>query len=198
MEKRLLEAGLDGPPGSVTSAMAAASLIEPGERVHVCGGPGVVEAVLDRGAEVVEGDARADAVIVGYQPEFDYGLLDLASRHVRGGARLIATNDDPVLPTPAGLRPGTGSLLAAVMRASGTRAVVAGKPHGPMVDLIREILADDEVEVVVGDRLATDGRLAEALGAAFELVVSGATGPEEAGVVSSTNLAEVVERRLGA
>ena len=42
----------------VTSAMAAAALVEPGERVLVCGGPGVVEAIERRGADPGAGGPR--------------------------------------------------------------------------------------------------------------------------------------------
>src|SRR5918995_2368099 len=59
-ESKLERMGIPAAGDVVTSAMAAARLVEPGERVLVCGGPGVVEAVASRGAEpVAEGDAAA-------------------------------------------------------------------------------------------------------------------------------------------
>jgi ribonucleotide monophosphatase NagD (HAD superfamily) len=65
-------------------------------------------------------------------------------------------------------------LLAAVERAAGVRAVVAGKPHRPMVDHLRDRFGSDGA--VVGDRPDTDGALAVALGWTFALVLSGVTG----------------------
>ena len=90
----------------ITSAIAAAHLIAPGERVMVCGGPGVAEAVTRRGAQPVAGDddtgGPVDAVVVGFHTDFDYTRLRIAATAVLAGARLIGTNDDPTYPTPAG------------------------------------------------------------------------------------------------
>ena len=70
-----------------------------------------------------------DAVVVGLHLTFDYARLDVAARAARDGARLIATNDDATYPGEHGLSPGAGSLLAAVVTASGATPVVAGKPY---------------------------------------------------------------------
>ena len=91
---------------------------------------------------------------------------------------MIGTNEDPNHPTPAGLVPGSGALLAAVATASGLTPEVAGKPHAPMVRLIRQRFAFDAGDgsaVMVGDQPRTDGRLAERLGIPFGLVDSGVT-----------------------
>lgn len=171
-EAKLVRHGIDADGAVLTSAMAAAGLVEPGERVLVCAGPGVVEQVEARGAEVVrEGDA--DAVVVGLHLDFDYERLTAAAGAVRRGARLIGTNDDPTFPTPAGLLPGGGAILAAVATAAGVDPVVAGKPHEPMAELVRARLG--EGGTVVGDRADTDGALARRLGYRFVLVLSGST-----------------------
>jgi 4-nitrophenyl phosphatase len=164
--------GIDPRDDVITSAMAAATLIDRGTRVLVCGGPGVEEAVVARGGEVVS-DGTADVVIVGYDPSFDYARMRDASVAVRVGARLIATNDDATYPTPDGPIPGAGSILASIEKASGTRATVAGKPHAPMVGLVREHIGDRGV--VVGDRPDTDGAFARAMGYRFGLVLTGVT-----------------------
>lgn len=174
VEAQLAAHGVDGRGAVITSAMAAAALVEPGERVFVCGGPGVVEALEQRGAEVVgPKSASVDAVVVGFTRDFDFELLTAATVAVRGGARLIGTNDDPTYPTPAGQIPGGGALLAAVATASETEPVVAGKPYRPMVAVVRERLG--ETGVMVGDRISTDGRFAANLGFRFALVESGVT-----------------------
>ena len=121
----------------VTSAQAAAFLVEPGEVALICGGPGVYEAVSARGARPVA-DGDADAVLVGFHRDFDYERLRVASAAVRRGARLIATNDDATYPTPDGEIPGGGAILAAVATASGATPTIAGKPHEPMADLVRQ------------------------------------------------------------
>jgi HAD superfamily hydrolase (TIGR01450 family) len=163
----------------LTSAQAAARLVEPGETALVSGGPGVEEALAARGARIVrEGDA--DAVVVGWHRDFDYEGLTAAATAVMHGARLIGTNEDATYPTPDGPIPGGGAILAAVATAAGVEPVVAGKPHAPMVELIRNRLADElDGSVVVGDRPSTDGALAVALGVPFALVLSGVTSDSD-------------------
>ena len=162
----------------VTAAHAAGTLIEPGERILVVGGPGVREAVRARGAEEIpDTETHADAVVVAWNQAFDYAMLTRAMRAVRAGARLIATNGDATYPTPDGLLPGGGSIMAAVAYASGVDAVVAGKPYQPMVDTITARFG--AIEVMVGDRADTDGLLARRLGATFALVLTGVTRPED-------------------
>lgn len=156
----------------VTSAMAAARLVEPGERALVCGGAGVREALADRGAVPVD-DGDADVVVVGLHTDFDYDRMRIAATAVRRGARLVGTNDDATYPTPDGPIPGNGAILASVVVASGSEAEIAGKPHRPMADLIRERAGTDGI--VVGDRPDTDGRFAATLGFQFGLVLTGVT-----------------------
>ena len=60
VETKLARHGIDGRGRVVTSAQAAASLVEPGERVLVCAGDGVRAAVLARGASPVEPAVGAD------------------------------------------------------------------------------------------------------------------------------------------
>lgn len=173
LRRRLERAGIAATADEiVTSAQAAASMMEPGERALVVGDDGVHEALAARGVKVVAAPP-ADVVVVGWTRHFDFDVLMLAARTVRAGARLIGTNEDATLPTPDGLMPGAGSLLAAVSTASGTAPQVAGKPHEPLARLIAQRTA--RVAVVVGDRPSTDGALARLLRAPFALVLSGVT-----------------------
>jgi 4-nitrophenyl phosphatase len=159
----------------ITSAQAAAALVAPGETALVCAGPGVEEALQARGVTTVRTGA-ADAVVVGWHRDFDFGRLTAAFDAVHGGARLIGTNDDATYPTPQGPLPGGGSILAAVAYASGATPEVAGKPFAPMAELLRARVADPEI--MVGDRPSTDGRFADRLDVPFGLVLSGVTAPE--------------------
>ena len=172
VEAKLAAQGIPPLDGVITSAMAAAHLVEPGERVLVCAGPGVVQELERRGAIPVR-DGDADAVLVGFHRDFDYERLRIAARAVRRGARLLATNDDSSYPTPDGPIPGGGAILAAVVTATGATPVIAGKPHEAMAALVRGRLGDDGV--MVGDRPDTDGLFARALGYRFALVHTGVT-----------------------
>jgi 4-nitrophenyl phosphatase len=183
-EAKLGRHGIDGRGAVVTSAMAAASLVEPAERVLVFGGPGVVEALEQRGAVIIDG-GQPDVVVVGFHREFDYERMRIAATAVRAGARFIATNDDATYPTPEGLIPGAGAILAGIERASGVRAAVAGKPYPPMADTVQAHLGKGE-GIVVGDRPDTDGRFAATLGFRFALVLTGVVTASEAALVEPT------------
>ena len=186
---KLEACGIDAQDRVLTSAMAAASLVEAGERVLICAGDGVVEAVEQRGAlplnpsdETISKDS-IDAVIVGFHREFDFHRLAISAQAIHDGARLISTNNDPTYPTPKGLLPGNGSLTAAVAAAGKTQATIAGKPNKPIADLALRWLETERGSsgnIVVGDLPDTDGLLAAELGFDFGLVLSGVTSPEEA------------------
>jgi HAD superfamily hydrolase (TIGR01450 family) len=200
-EAKLAAIGIDAEGDVMTSALAAASILEPGTSAVVCGGAGVHEALERRGVRAVD-EGPADTVVVGFFREFDYERLRIAHHAVHHGARLVGTNDDPTLPSREGPVPGAGSLLAAVATAAGIEAEVAGKPYQPMVDLVRSVVGEGD-HVVVGDRPTTDGRLAHNLGARFGLVFTGATSPDdlpsdqEPDIVAD-DLASLVEAELGA
>jgi HAD superfamily hydrolase (TIGR01450 family) len=175
---RLGRIGIEaGPPDLVTSAAVAASLLEPGRRVHLLGEGGIREALEDRGVEIVT-DGRRQAAVVSWSRSFDFAALTAASSAARETGRLIGTNSDPTHPTPEGLLPGSGALLAAVATASGVTPEVAGKPNPPMVEYIRRhVLRGGATAVMVGDQPGTDGVLARRLGIPFVLVDSGVTRP---------------------
>jgi len=186
------------PDELVTSAQAAASLLAPGTTAVVCAGGGVLEALADRGVTVVP-EGPADAVVVGLTRGFDFDMLATAVSAVRGGARLVGTNEDATYPTPGRLLPGAGALLAAVSTAAQSAPDVAGKPHEAIVALVRKQAPD--TAWVVGDRPSTDGLLARRLGVPFALVRSGVTAPGDvpSGVepdVDAPDLAAVVDGHL--
>jgi HAD superfamily hydrolase (TIGR01450 family) len=199
-EAKLAGIGIPAEGDVVTSAMAAAALLPPGSTALVCAGPGVDEALARRDVHIVR-DGDADAVVVGFHLDFDYGRMRAASTAVRRGAALIGTNDDATYPTPEGEIPGGGAILAAVATASQTVPVVAGKPFAPMAEAVRMVVGDGP-HVMVGDRPSTDGLFAKELGATFGLVLSGVTGaadlPVEPGAdVVAADLAAMVDAVLG-
>jgi 4-nitrophenyl phosphatase len=156
------------------SADVAAGLLQPGTTALVLGDDGIIEALGDRGVTVVP-DGPADAVVVGWTRGFTFDAVDKAARAVRAGARLIGTNEDATFPTPEGLVPGAGALLAAVATAAETTPEVAGKPHRATADALTGMVPKGDLRAMVGDRPATDGALAAQLGIPFALVFSGVT-----------------------
>jgi glycerol-1-phosphatase len=216
-EAKLAGFGIPAEGDVVTSAMAAAHLVEPGERVLVCGGPGVVEALEGRGAVVVDfadadqaGDGpgdKVDVVVVGFTRAFDYDRMRIASTAIRAGARFLATNTDVTYPTPDGLIPGGGAIAAAVAAAAEVEPEVAGKPHAPMAQVIHDVVGDAARSgpgrgIMVGDRPETDGDFAGTLGYRFGLVLTGVTGPDDLPVTPTPDrvapdLATLVADALG-
>ena len=185
-EDALAAVGISATGDVITSAMAGASLVQSGESVLVCGGPGIEEELRDRGARVVTyAEAKTggsallmsiDTVMVGFHRWFDYDVMRCAAEATRHGARLVGTNDDATYPTPNGPIPGGGSILSAIATASGLDPVIAGKPHRAMADLVRNLVFGvDERTVMVGDRPSTDGRFATTVGCRYALVRSGVT-----------------------
>ncbi len=207
VEAKLARHGIPALGDVVTSAMAGAQAVHPGERVLVLGGPGVFEALAARGIQAIDaGDIGAneppvvDAVMVGFHRNFDYERLRVGAVAIRRGARLIGTNDDATYPTPSGPIPGGGSILAAVSTGAGVVPLVTGKPYRPMADYV-ESVAGSKVAWMIGDRPDTDGQFAATLGASFGLVLSGVTRRSDLPVTPSPtlvseNLAEMVATLL--
>ncbi len=173
--------GIRVDPGEiVTSAQAAASMLERGSKALVCAADGVREALAERGVEAVD-EGAADAVVVGFHTDYDYSRLNAAYQAVRAGARLIGTNADTTYPTPDGPIPGGGALLASVAAAAGVEPEVAGKPYPAMADVVRARIGESTDDgVVVGDRPDTDGLMAGRLGLPFALVFTGVTSEDDA------------------
>ncbi|HSB85880.1 MAG TPA: HAD-IIA family hydrolase [Ilumatobacteraceae bacterium] len=203
-EAALASIGIPATGDVLTSANAAALLISPGEKVMVCGGEGVSQAVLGRNAIVVDEhatgtEAAVDAVIVGFHRSFDYDAMMRASTAARNGARLIGTNDDATYPTPDGPIPGGGAILASIVTAAGVAPIIAGKPYEPMAALVRATVGEVAAKnaVMVGDRPSTDGLMAAALGCHYAHVESGITPPgssvEPPPALVAADLAEVAK-----
>ena len=172
VEAKLAGHGIEARGGVITSGMAAAAMVQPGEVVLGMCGPGAKEELEAAGAIVVR-DGPVDTVVVGIHEDFDYWRLTAGVQAISGGARFLATNEDVTYPAHDGIRPGAGSIVAALVAATGVIPVVAGKPHRPICEVVLDRAAVGGI--VVGDRPDTDGLLARALGWKFALVLSGVT-----------------------
>ncbi|GAA1870448.1 HAD-IIA family hydrolase [Myceligenerans crystallogenes] len=163
--------GLDIPADAdevMTAAQACAALLrtrlQPGAKVLVVGGKGLVTAVQAAGFEVVSSaDDAPDAVAQGYAPHLAWEDLAEAAYAVGRGAWHVASNLDLSLPTARGLAPGNGALVGAVTAATGVTPSSAGKPGPGMFRLAAE-RAGARAPLVIGDRLDTDLAGARAAG----------------------------------
>jgi glycerol 3-phosphatase-2 len=175
--------GIEADPSEVvTSAQATAELLAArgGGSVFAIGGEGVIEALAVEGLRLVNGDApRADLVVVGIDEGFTYAKLRTACVLIRDGAGFVATNADVTYPAPGGIVwPGAGSLVAAVVAATGRQPEVVGKPFAPLFEAALR-RAGGGRPLVVGDRLDTDIEGANRLGWNSLLVLSGVTSTED-------------------
>ena len=176
--KKLAVMGVNGvePRHIVTSGTATLSYLKtqypPGARLYVIGGDGLKRMLGDAGYKLVE--AGAEVVVCGLDFDFTYEKARAATFLIRDGARFIGTNPDSSFPTPAGLAPGAGSLLALIAAASGAEPTVIGKPGRGMFDAaLQQLGARPEATLMVGDRINTDIMGAQALGIKTALVMTG-------------------------
>ena len=152
--------------------------------VFVIGENGIVSALREKGfTPITDPDDRTPviAVVSSWDRQLTFRKLRRATLHVRAGAPFYATNADRSFPTPEGLVPGAGSILAALETATDAKAIVIGKPSPFMMEIAiqRMGLTKDDV-LVVGDRLETDIAGGQAVKARTALVLSGVSTPEQA------------------
>jgi HAD superfamily hydrolase (TIGR01450 family) len=169
----------------------------PGARLFVVGERPLIQLLGSAGYEVVQEPGGVDVVVVSFDRTFDYRKLQVAFDAVRGGARIVATNPDAYCPTPdGGGLPDCAAMLAAIEASTGARAeAIVGKPSPHMAaTLVERLGVPARDTLLVGDRLATDIRMANEAGMASALVLTGATGPEEA--LSSRDGPDYVIRHL--
>jgi NagD protein len=164
-----------------TSAMATARFLagqKPNGTAFVIGEGGLLTALHQNGYAVVDHDP--DYVVVGEGRTFSLELIEAAVRMVARGAKLVATNLDPNCPTPDGLRPGCGAMVAMLESATGIRAFSVGKPSPVMMRAARKEmgLATDET-AIIGDTMETDILGGVQLGYHTVLVLSGGTAAQD-------------------
>jgi HAD superfamily hydrolase (TIGR01450 family) len=140
-------------------------------------------ALAEAGIRTSDRPEEIDLVIASYDRGFDYAKLQVAFDAIwyHRRARLVATNLDRYCPFPGGRgEPDAGAVVAAIEACTGaTCEVNAGKPDPVMLEAAMELLGLGAADcVMVGDRLATDIRMAEAAGMASALVLTGDTTAE--------------------
>jgi HAD superfamily hydrolase (TIGR01450 family) len=161
------------PETVVTSGMATARYLAGAvHRALVLGEPALEETLRHGGVDTTDRWQDADAVVVGLDRGLTYGRLAAAALAVRQGARFVATNVDSTYPTPRGLLPGGGAIVAAVATATGVEPEVCGKPEKPMREMVRALVGRGPAWVI-GDRIETDLVMGAAEGWMTVLVLTG-------------------------
>jgi HAD superfamily hydrolase (TIGR01450 family) len=183
---KLTRLGVETSPEDVVSSTDALLLYmeaqAPEARLFVIGEEPLIGLLRAGGYEVLDGADGVDVVVVSFDRTFDYRKLKVAFDAVRAGARVVATNPDAYCPTRDGGLPDSGAILAAVEVSTGVRAeAVVGKPSPHMARAVLDRLGvPARSSLLVGDRLATDVRMAKEAGMEGALVLTGATSLEEA------------------
>ncbi|QDZ42554.1 HAD-IIA family hydrolase [Corynebacterium sp. sy039] len=144
----------------LTAAQAAVNLatqhLQAGDTVLVLGADSFRDLVHEAGYRVVDSaDDNPKAVVQGHSPETGWKELSEAALAIRRGAKYFVSNLDASLPSPRGLMVGNGSMVAAVVSATGQQPISAGKPEPTLFHQAAQKCAARR-PLVIGDRLDTD------------------------------------------
>jgi len=151
-------------------------------KVYTIGESGLRHALEEQGFSNAEESQVQEvvAVAVGMDRNISFSKLRCATLLIRRGIPFFATNPDRTFPTPEGMIPGAGSLIAALIASTDVQPLITGKPSPHMIELALERLsASPKESMVVGDRLDTDISAGQAAGCKTALVLSGVTSREE-------------------
>ena len=135
----------------------------------------VVKYLEKQGFQIAEDSP--ERVLLTYDTELCYEKLATACLLIEKGVPYVATHPDVVCPTPWGMLPDCGAMLAMIQAATQrSPEVVLGKPHPEFgrAALERLQLPPEQV-VIVGDRLYTDMEMGHGLGLFTLLVLTGET-----------------------
>ncbi len=171
--------GVEVLPDQVVTASVATvhylcSKYPPGSRIYVVGEAALKGLVSGAGFIVADTDVRA--VVVTMDRRVTYEMLKRATLLIRAGADFIGPNPDTSYPTPEGIVPGGGAILAAVAAASDCQPLIIGKPEGWMFRICLERMQLGVEETAsLGDRLETDIAGGQRIGMKTILVYSGVT-----------------------
>lgn len=167
----------------VTSATATADYLQThypaGTRLYVVGMDGLRQMLTEAGFVLAQSDVRA--VVAGIDFDFRYDTARHATLLIRAGADFIGTNPDLTFPTPEGLVPGAGSVLAMIEAATDVTPVIIGKPQPAMFQsALRQMNAQPSQTLMIGDRLSTDIDGAARAGLPTALVLTGVNSRDDA------------------
>jgi HAD superfamily hydrolase (TIGR01450 family) len=185
LAEKLCSLGLDVTSEQVVNSASALIRELQTERadagVFLVGEKRLRQGLEKAGIKLVREPSEADIVVSAMDRSFTYDKLAQAQSAIHSGAHYWATNLDASLPVEGGVRPGSGSIVAAISTAAGHPPDrVFGKPNTDMASLALEILGvPAESCLVVGDRMETDILFAKNAGMASALVLTGATAKKD-------------------
>jgi HAD superfamily hydrolase (TIGR01458 family) len=178
----LAESGFEVSASDILTAPAVAAEYlrtqRPGRSVTVLNSGDVREDLA--GVPLAGPGERPDVVLTGGAgDEYSYAALNEVFGHLQRGAELMAMNANLYWRTDEGLSLDNGAFLAGLERASGTRAVVLGKPAAEFFSTALDRVGVTAPEtVMVGDDVVSDVLGAQAQGITGVLVRTGKYRPD--------------------
>ncbi len=187
LSRTLAKAGFDLDTDSTLTPLSVALSVfrrKGHRRILVLGVEGVWRPLAEAGFEIVRSPARADdadAVLIGWYPEFGLADLDAACRAVWGGATLYTVSTAAKLASRDGPTLGISAALSTAVRSvTGKRAIVVGKPSMTALKVACERLGALPADVaVVGDDPTLENAMALRGGALSVGVHTGLAGAED-------------------
>ncbi len=166
----------------ITSAMGVAYLLQKRfpqrGALYVVGEPSLKTTLEEAGFTISE--KNPVAVVAAVDRSISFEKLKIATLLIRSGVPFYAANPDRTFPTPEGLIPGSGAILAALVASTDVEPLIAGKPSPTLYDFALERLRTrPEETLAVGDRLETDILGGQRAGLHTALVLSGISSKEE-------------------
>ena len=162
--------GIDADPDElVTAPDALAAVVQDAGHTHVVrlGNAGLRESLERVGIaapDVMDAEpGDGTALALGLDPERSLAGVARAAAFVEAGVPVYATAAEPHYPTDRGIEAGTGTLIAALNAMSPVDPELCGKPSRHFGERAAKEVDTGRPVLVVGDSLAADVGVAEAM-----------------------------------
>lgn len=175
--RQLSDLGIPTTEGAIVStAYVMARYLRaqaPGCHCYVIGADPLREELVDAGCRLRDRPGDIDYVVLGVDRDFTYYKLQIAFEAIRAGARFVATNPDPYVPTARGDLADIGAEIACIETAAQHKLdQLVGKPDPMIVQVALDTLGlPRQACLMVGDQLGTDVAAGQRSGVAVALLL---------------------------
>lgn len=152
------------------------------KKIFVVGTPSFVEELRSFEINVTESEVHEiDCVVVGFDRTLNYEKIEKACELLMNPeVDYIATNPDLRCPTGFGFIPDCGAICNMINAAVDREPYYVGKPNKEIVQMcLRQVDAEYEEVIVVGDRLYTDIACGINAGVETAVVFTGEAKPDD-------------------
>ena len=162
---KLRKFGISAKDEDVLTALSVAIgyIKSSGKSCYVIGSDETKNEFVRNGLE--PDDKNPGFVVVGYDKNLNYDILNRAFRFIMGGANLVAMNMDRFAPFEDGLAISVGAFVKALEYATGKNAIRIGKPDEKFFRAALGILkSKPEETAIIGDNIENDIAGAQRIG----------------------------------